>query len=815
VRRGRLAILAALALASVGSAAGAAPSAPPLDGPISDFWNQVKRDWAHAIPGLRSGPSQTFEWVSLVYDREGEDAVLDDMLEREMRAWAASQNRNWIRSQFWKRRYDRLDRDSFYGSRALRKNLVVMGTLEGNPMLGELAEGTPFSLGADEIAIDGRRYRGRSLVLAFIRPNPFNPGAYALALAATSSEALLDLGRLPLGAADYVLLRGANPIEAGYLDWSVPGRMRMGREHEIFADHQGWNRVEESGVAVSFLPAEVQQDAARAFAVEREAVLARIKTTFGLEEAPKVDEYVYRTPDAKLAQTGSAEPVTIDLVAGSVHRIWRPDEDLPAWPEALVALWRAWGPTDLRGWLKGVALQADPALEGRELAAWAARLASTKRLPPMEDLLAGGEMDGSDLLGALGVGAFVARLTERFGAEAVEAYTRAARRLTYRRVFRETFGTSIRAAEDEWRGTLAGIPARAPGSGAARGTAAVEATRGLALLGEGEALFLARDDPAAEERLRAAVALDARLARAHVLLARLAFRGGRDREAITEAEAALRLAREDAWIASWARVTLGRAHAAVGEDASARLELTDAALAAGPPEPRQVAALWLDNLGLGVSRAAAARALSREAELDLQRSDWDQAEQKVLRILAADPGDVSAHHQLARVRLEKFRYWYSFASLYNELFPATLPSDPFQYFHLVQSAERETATGAALAAGDLSPLSPEGGDPDAWIAPSRSPGPGELSESGVLLLQGRVAFLADDCKRAMSQLRAALALVVPVSDARASALLMLGVCEGRAGETAAARAHLLEARKISRDKRLQDDVDAALAALGP
>jgi Tfp pilus assembly protein PilF len=816
VRLARTAALGAFAVAIAGGAAAARPTAPRLHGPISDFWNQVKRDWAHAIPGLRTGPSQTFEWVSLVYDSEGEDAGLDDLLEREMRSWAASQNRNWIRSQFWKRRYDRVDRDSFYGSRALRKNLVVMGTPAGNPMLAEMADGTPFRLSADEIEIDGRHYHGPSLVLAFIRPNPFNPGAYALAFAATSSEALLDLGRLPLGTTDYVLLRGANPIEAGYLDWTVPGRVTMGVEHEIFPDHQGWLQVEEAGVVVRFAPAEVREDEARRFALERAAALERVRKAFGLAAAPPIEEYLYPTADEKLRQTGSADPVTVDLIAGSVHRVWRMGDDAPAWPEALVALWRAWGPTDLRGWLEGVALQADPSLEGRTLAEWAARLAETKRLPAMEDLLAGGESrDGTDHLGALGVGAFVARLEERFGPGAVEAYTRAARRLSYRQAFRDTFGTSIGAVEQEWRGRLASSSASAETGGAPRGAAAREAARGLAALAEGEALFMARDDAAAGERLRAAIGLDPGLARAHLLLARLAFRGGRDREALSEAAVALGLAAGDAWVTSWARATLGRAHAALGEIASARLELTDPALDAGPAEPRHLAALWLDNLGLGVSRAAAARALARQADLDLQRSDWDEAERKVLRILAADPGDERAHHQLARVRLEKFRYWYSFANLYNELFPATDPSDPFQYFHLVQSSERESAVGAELAAGDLSPLSPEGGDPDKWIEPTRTPGPGEFSESELLVLQGRGAFVAGDCARATSQLRAALALALPVSDTRASALLMLGVCEGRQGEPAAAREHLLEARRITRQSRLQGEIDAALATLTP
>lgn len=809
-------VAASVALALMPSAAGATERAS-LGGPISDFWNQVKRDWADSIPGLRSGSQQTYQWISLVYGSPGEDSVLDNMLAHEMRTWSLMMQRKWVRSMFWKKPYDRLQRESFYGSRALRKNLVVMGTPASNPLIVEMTEGTPFVVDDQQVRIGQREYRGTSLVLAFIRPNPMGDGSYVLVLAAPHRQALLGLRALPLGPTDYVLFRGSHVVESGFLDWSQPDKLTLSGGREINPDHQAWHEVDTHPVRVHFHPAEFRAVQAEAFGKDRRAGLQKLRDFLGLDLTDGWDEYLYPSLDVKMLHTSSPGSTSVDLAAGAVHRVWQPGDAVASWPAAMVMLWRAWGATDLQGLLYGLSLLPDGELEGQSLQAWAARLAARGELARAEQLIPRQgfqEPDGGSLQ-ILGLGAFLQHVLDERGLEAMELFYRQARTGSFRRKFREVMGTSLSRAEADWRKELPGQVGPPAMAGDHRTNERVPSGIAADRLQQGEAMFLARQDTEARRWLQQALEADPDLGQAHLLLARLAFRAGNDMEAQEHARQALLLAGNDPALAAWARVTLGRAHAARGELQAARLELTDPAVSAGPDEPRILADYWLESLGISPSRAAAARYLSQQAEIDLQSYRWEDAEKRVLRILTADPGNVDAHHQLARIRLHKYQYWYDFAALYNELFPGTTPSDPEQYFYLAQSSQRESRKGALLASGGYTHM-----DLDLGEILASGPGPRQSAGSGVYLPRAGIGggqhrqhfrraegyFLAGDWKRAASNLKAILAMGIPVSNFRALVLFRLGFCEQQMERWDDAGLHLVEANRIVRDRGMKAEI---------
>lgn len=818
-RTRRAAVLSAMALLVAGTAAEPAPG-PSLEGPIADFWNQVKRDWARKIPGLRHGTDQTAQWVSLVYGADGEDEILGDLFEGQMNLWAKWQRRAWMRSEFWKKRYDALDRDGFYASRALRQNLVVMGTAATNPLLREMTAGTPFRVEERAVRIGEREYRGGSLVLGFIRPNPLGGDGYALVIGATSDEALLDLQAMPMGPTDYILYRGRHRLEAGFLDWAEPSRLELGGAPEIRPDHDGWWTVPSGGLEVRFDPAEIPEADARGYADSCAASLERVVRHFGLTATDPPTVYLYGNADTKLRHTGLPGPLDVDLAGRAVHRVRDAVLDGTHWPETMVMLWSAWGPTELRGLLLGLSLLPDGGFEGRSLDRWAAHLAAAGRLRRMEDLMVPGppwrDGAGDRALESLALASFLADVEGSHGRGALESYYRTARSGSFRSAFREVMGTSMGRAERGWRDRLpslevpeADAPRRTPGQAAAH-------------LARGRELFLQRRDAEARWELEQAVAAAPSLAEAHLLLARLSFRGGEDAGAIEEAGRALAVPGIDPQVAAWAEVTRGRAHAARGELLSARLALTDPAVARGPEAPRLLADLWLENLGLSSNRRAAARYLEEQAEIDLLSYDWDRAEQRALQILASDPGDPAAHHLLARIRVQKFSYWFDFANFFNELFPTTTRHDPLQYYYLLQSAHRESMKASYLESGELSSLeldrreSPKL-EPD-WVPQELYPvlrEPAYMTQASEEVVKGRAFLLAGDYRQAASHLRAALQLVIPVSDARAWALYLLAQAEIELGEIDAARAHLEEARRIVRVRSLRADIEGELGSLLP
>ncbi len=808
-------VAASVALALLLSDAGAAERTS-LRGPISDFWNQVKRDWAQSIPGLRSGTQQTYQWISLVYGSPGDDDVLDNMLEREMRTWASLMQRKWIRSMFWKKSYDRLRRERFYGSRALQKNLVVMGTPGSNPLLVEMTEGTPFRVDDQRVRIGQKEYRGTSLVLAFIRPNPMGDGSYALVLAAPHRAALLGLLDLPLGPTDYVLFRGGHVVESGFLDWSQPEDLVLGGGRNIRPDHQAWHEVDTQPVRVHFHPAEFRAAEAEAFGVDRRMDVQKLQDFLELDLSDGWDEYLYPSLDAKMLHTSAPGPTSVDLAAGAVHRVWRPGERVATWPAAMVALWRTWGSTDLQGLLYGLSLLPEGELEDQPLQAWAARLAARGELARAERMIPRQAFQGPDggTLQVLGLGAFLQHMLDERGLEALELFYRQARAGSFRRKFREAMGTSLSRAEAGWRRALPAATSHAAVL-AEHNASPPPSVATMDLLRQGEASFLARQDAQAERLLQQVLETEPDVGRAHLLLARIAFRAGRDREALEHARQALLVSADDSVVAAWAQVTLGRAHAARGELQAARLELTDPALAAGPDEPRVLADYWLESLGMSPSRAAAARYLSQQAEIDLQRYNWEDAEERVLRILAADPGNVDAHHQLARIRLNKYQYWFDFTMLYNELFPGTTPSDPEQYYYLAQSSRRESLKGVLLASGEYTPMDLDLGE-SLDGAPSPRPSEGSavtMPPAGMGGAQHRQHFLraegyylAGDWKQAASNLKAILGMSIPVSNFRALVLFRLGFCEQQMELWDDARVHLEEAGEIARDRGMQAEI---------
>ncbi len=796
----------------------AKPSRTRLQGPITDFWNQVKREWAQSIPGLRKGPSQTYQWISLVYGSPGEDEFLDNLLEHEMRTWASLMERQWIRSMFWKKSYERLRRDSFYGSRALRKNLVVMGTPSSNPLLDEMTQGTPFSVDDGGIQIGSKRYQGTSLVLAFIRPNPLGENSYVLVLAASNQLALLSLTDLSLGPTDYVLFRGSHIVESGFLDWSDPQALTLAGGRLVNPDHQGWEELATDGVRVHYHPAEFSRHEVESFGEERALELEALQKFVGTGATVGWDEYLYPSLDVKMRHTSAPDPVSVDLAGAAIHRVWRPGQEVALWPAAMLQVWRHWGVTDLTGLLYGLSFLPGGELEGQSLQQWAGRLEGRRELRRAETLIPQNRFHGEDgarnVLQVLGLGAFLEHLAETRGRETVQAFYRKARRRNFRRVFRDIMGTSITRAETTWRRGLKDDGFQVAASPASSTPA--PSSRVSQLMKRGESAFLERRDQEAAKLLSRAIELDPGQARARVLLARIAFRGDRDEEAILQARSALKARTEDPFVAAWARTTLGRALATQGNVNGARLELTDPAVAQGPDSPRRLADYWLETLGLSPNHAMAARYLSQQAELDLQRYDWDTAEKRVLRILSADPGNADAHHLLARVRLNKYRYWHDFAMLYNELFPGTIPSDPQQYFFLAQSSAQESRKGALLESGEYTPIDIDLGDaldptpgaenvrgPRSVFVPRAAIG-GDQHQQHFLRAEG--FFLARDWKRAASNLTAILEIGIPVSNFRALVLYRLALCEFELDQPDEARKHLEEAASTTRDRAHRNEM---------
>jgi hypothetical protein len=408
-----------------------------------------------------------------------------------MRTWASFMQRKWIRSMFWKKPYQRVRREGFYGSRALQKNLVVMGTPSSNPLIAELTQGTPFRVDGERVRIGSREYRGASLLLAFIRPNPLGDGSYAMVLATPRKEALLNLLELPLGPTDYVLFRGSHIVESGYLDWSRPEDLVLSGGRQVNPDHQGWEAVAAGPVRVHFHPAEFRREEAESFSRERRADLVRLEEFLGLDLSAGWEEYLYPSLDVKMLHTSAPGPASVDLVGAAVHRVWRPGDGAATWPAAMVVLWRAWGATDLQGLLYGLSLVPEGRLESQSLQAWAGRLAARGDLAAAEELIPRHDFqapDGGDgELQVLGLGAFLEHLLQSRGRDAVELFYRQARGGNFRRRFREAMGTSLARAEADWRRGLPGASAAAPRNQPAATREPVRSARARDLMEQAEA----------------------------------------------------------------------------------------------------------------------------------------------------------------------------------------------------------------------------------------------------------------------------------------------------------------------------------------
>jgi len=705
-RRGLALLFLATVLAAPEDLRGAPRTGCDLRGPLSDYWPKVVRDWSRRVPGLNFGPTQTPAWVSLVYgDPDG--ASEGRRLERFIRHWSGIQEWNWVRSEIWKRPYSRVAEGRPEDRLGFRQNLILMGTPASNPLLARALARVDIQIHPDSIEISGRRYSGGDLVLLAILPSPYYSGKYLLCIVGLTEEALLGLDRLPFGETDYVLFRGRRMLESGVFGKPSCDSWKPARRPAIVPEHRGWGTYEVGTLRYHFdasrtRPGIVEEAAAReSTLMEAVSTALRFPRTTG-----RIEIYLYASADDKFHETGDGSPAHLEEGASAIHRVLVPGSTPPAHEIALLLIRRNLGSRGSAGLRLALALAALPQFEGRPLEEYGARLVAEKGLPDLPKLAeAGPGSPGEDLREALSAASFLRFLMEEGRTGEVKQLYLNSGTGSLSSHFRELLGEPLERAERRWAGALSAAASRQeePSLRApdviAGGAVSADALR---LLGQGREYFRARRDAEARTKLELALAIAPRLAEAHLLLARIAFRAGDAEGALREARMTLPLAEGDSELLSWAHVTLGRAEALAGRPAAAALELRDPSVARGPGPPRLVADLWLENLGLSPNRKLVEEQLRTEARADLQNFDWDSAERKLKAVLATNPDSAEAHFALSEVYMRHHGYWVERATLSNELHPGTTALDPALYSHLADRGAREMEEGIILSAPGLS-----------------------------------------------------------------------------------------------------------------
>jgi len=398
-----------------------------------------------------------------------------------------------------------------------------------------------------------------------------------------------------------------------------------------------------------------------------------------------------------------------------------------------------------------------------------------------------------DDLTPMDAAAFVRHLLDTEGPERVAAFYRAARRADIHERFRDVFGRTIKRAEAEW---LATLPAVAAGAGGGRD---VDSADDGDLAAARAALR--RRDHEAVRRLLAGREEDAA---SQALLARVLFREGRFDEAVVAATRALApggaLDGEDA---AWAHLTLGRAHAAAGRLLAAVRELTSPGISGGPAPVKVIADYWLETLGQPLNRRAAQRVMMQSADTDLLNYRWDDAEEKLRRVLASDPENRAAHAALGQVYLSKYQYWYDWMLLDRELFPAESMSDPDIYGYLADKGRRELARAESLPFGEE----------DRWLTETGPVEPG-VDQAMPHFLMGKAHLLRGDLASARREIELALKLGDGNRTLSAWCHLYLGRIAVTAGDAREARAQLRAAVEAKATPRVTALAKEELANLG-
>jgi tetratricopeptide (TPR) repeat protein len=702
-----LALLVAAFLLSGGETRGGSRERCDLDGPLSDFWPKVIRDWSRRIPGNNRGSTQTAIWVSLIYgDLPGEDET--PPLERFVRRWSSVQEWNWVRSEIWKRPYSHVSTGAPEKRLGFRQNMILIGTPVSNPFLSQSLKHVGIRIEPGSVSIADRRYSGNDLLLVAIFPSPFHSGKYVLCIVGTSEKTIMGLERVPFGETDYVLFRGRKVVESGAFEKPFCDSWKPAKHPSIFPDHRGWDAEEVGSLRYHFDPARSSRKAVMDLASRESRAMDSVNASLRFPRSrERIEIYLYASPDEKLRETGDGSLVHLDEGAWSIHRVWTPGSAPPAYQIALLLIAKNLGGRGSPSLRLALALAASPDFEGRPLREFGARLALLKEAPELsrhDDRR--DPAPGVGLLKALGAASFVRFLMEEGRtAQLKQLYLNSATR-SLPVQFRDLLGESLGSAEQRWAMSILPASENALESGSlgslgVGGNPRVSA-EGTDLLRTARGLFLQRKDSEAIPALEEVLSVEPDLAEAHLMLARIAFRNGDADGAVREARRTLELAQGNREWISWAHVTLGRAEAVRDHPTSAAMELQDPSLSLGPESPRLVADVWLENLGLSPNRKAVEDQLRQEARANLQNFDWDSAEEKLKSILATNPDDAEAHFALSEVYLKHQQYWVERAFLSNELHPGTTMLDPGLYQHLADRAEREMEEGMVLSLPEMS-----------------------------------------------------------------------------------------------------------------
>ncbi len=734
-----------VALTAALAAAASSSEAPHLTGPLSDFWPRVKQDWSRRLPGLNHGPGQTFIWVAMIWEGP-DDLAIDDLVDELQEREAG----RWVRSQITKHRWSSLRGKEIRKMQAFRNNVILIGTPEENDLVRQALEATPLKVSRGGVTTTEGSIEGDGLLVMAITPNPVSPRHYALVITGTSPVALVDSRQIPYGASDYIIYRGRRMLERGFFHWiaGAPSKDRLIRT-DVFTEHFNWSRRSSAHCTIHFDKAATPPAEVDLLGRRMDAELEASADFFGLPpgEIGRIHMYVYASLDEKVRTTGDARLAHVERASRAIHAVHR--EGLSATDPSLGAgvllsrspEWGAHGERELPGLAFALSLACCGEFQNTPLTEWAARSRRDPSELPMDLLMARKppNLESGDL-SALDAAAFARHLIQTEGPERVARFYRTALRSDFHGRFREIFGLSIRRAESDWLDTFPRRAARKDSlrSGGAPPTvepspdrvAAVEAFRG-------------RDHEAA---VRALDRLEPDAATL-TMRARIHFRSGRFELAVSAAAEALDAQGGTPEDRAWARVTLGRAHAAAGRLIAAAAELRQAEIVEGPEHVRILADYWLTTMGRPLNHLAVQRILMQEAEADLMNFKWDEAEEKLRILLAADPLNREAHVALSEVYLSKYHYWYDWILLDRELFPGISDADPLIYKFLADKGERELRLAESLPAARQ----------EAWPAEPTPFEPG-LDRAAPHFLRGKGYFLKGDLEAAQREMETALAL---------------------------------------------------------
>jgi tetratricopeptide (TPR) repeat protein len=759
-----LGVCAALA-GPVPAAAGRRGDPPDLQGPLSDFWPRVKRDWSRRITGLNRGPLQTSVWVAMVWDGPGAAVLpVEDVAEMLQRREAM----RWLRAQITRHRWSEISRRDLRRMQALRQNIILLGTPADVPLVDRALEPTPLRVGPGWVSLDGRRVTGAGLLVLAIAPNPVDPRFYALVITGTSPEAMAQVVDAPFGPGDYLVLQGRRILEQGSFHWK-DGRPQRGtlRDTRSFTPHAAWALREIAGWRLRLPPGAEHGEALERTARQLDAARREAAAFFGVAEPDgrQGEAYLYPSLEEKLAQTGDHRLAHLEAATGALHIVIPPAAgELPSGARALVArrllqqaggTWGTQADRELPGLAAAAGLAWMERFETIPLPEWAARSDRDPGEMPMDLLLVRSPPDpGQGDPSMLEAAAFVRWLALSRGVAPLARWYREGRRAAVHESFRDCFGLSLKQAEGEW---LEGIRSL---------RAASESSR--------------RAERRGEEHAGSEAA--ARSARG----AQEAFRAGRFEEAVSLATQSLQQ-RGGAADRAWAQVTLGRAHARLGRPAAAVTALRSPEILHGPGVVRVLADYWLEILHRPLNGRAARDVLVRDAEIELMRFDWDRAEESLRAALAIDPRSREAHAMLGQVYLSRFQYWYDKALLDRELFPGVSQADPWMYQYLADKGREELQRAEALPAE--SGVTP-------WL-PAGEPTVAAEGEASSHFLAGKAHFLRGDLEAARREMETVLELDRGRGALPAYARLYMARAAEARGDPAEARRQLEEIVKMA------------------